>query len=302
MDGEQIVSEIERGKPHRDDVRDGEDVPEALAHLLAPHINPPPVDPVPHELPARRALGLRDLALVVREDVVLPAGVNVDLLSEELRAHRAALDMPPGEPRTPRRLPPEDVPGVPPDALLPERKVRRMFLVLLYVHARAGIERGQRVPGKPPVRRERFDAVVHAVLRLVRVSLYKKLLHERDHFRNGLGRPRPLRGFEQIQRAFVLQILVRVLAGDGQRVDLLRPRLFLHLVLALITIGDEMPDVRDVLHVRHHETGNLQPPPKQIRHEEGRVVPDVRPPVDRRAAGVHGHFFPIERNEIFLLL
>ena len=48
---------------------------------------------------AERGLTLRDLTFMMRKDVVFAAGVNVDLTSEDGRAHRGALDMPARETR-----------------------------------------------------------------------------------------------------------------------------------------------------------------------------------------------------------
>ena len=59
------------------------------------------VDPDARERLAGEALGLRDLALVVREDEVLAARVQVDRLAEVLLRHHRALDVPAGE--APRR-------------------------------------------------------------------------------------------------------------------------------------------------------------------------------------------------------
>src|SRR5207244_11949381 len=60
------------------------------------------------ELDAIRALGLRDLVLVVRELQVLAAAVDVEMLAEQRAAHGGAFDVPARPPfavaRRPLRL------------------------------------------------------------------------------------------------------------------------------------------------------------------------------------------------------
>ena len=55
-----------------------DEVAERLRHLLSAQAHHPLVQPVPHEGLAGRRLGLRGLALVVGEDEVCAAAVQVD--------------------------------------------------------------------------------------------------------------------------------------------------------------------------------------------------------------------------------
>ncbi len=52
-----------------------------------------------------RALGLRDLVVVVDRREVVSAGVDVELLAQVLHAHAGALDVPAGESLSPRARP-----------------------------------------------------------------------------------------------------------------------------------------------------------------------------------------------------
>ena len=81
-----------------------EHVAQRLAHLLAAHGDPAVVQPEPGERVAR-GLGLGDLVLVVREDQIHAAGVDVELGAEVRLAHRDALGVPAGAARAPRRRP-----------------------------------------------------------------------------------------------------------------------------------------------------------------------------------------------------
>src|ERR1041385_1308212 len=80
-----------------------EEVAERLRHLLVVDTEEAVVHPVIHEALAGRALGLRDLVLVVRELEVHAAAVDVEVLAEQRAAHGRAFDMPAGAALAPGR-------------------------------------------------------------------------------------------------------------------------------------------------------------------------------------------------------
>ena len=63
------------------------------------------VQPIAHKLLSRDAFALRDLRFVMREDVVDPAAVDIDLVAQQRCGHGAALDVPAGTTRSPRGIP-----------------------------------------------------------------------------------------------------------------------------------------------------------------------------------------------------
>ena len=92
-------------------VAEGVEVALGLRHLLAFDEQEADVHPVADEGLAAGGFGLGDLVLVVREHEVFAAGVEVDVVAEELRGHGGALDVPAGaarrrarSPRTVRRV------------------------------------------------------------------------------------------------------------------------------------------------------------------------------------------------------
>ena len=101
------------------------EVAERLRHLLALVAHHRRVHPVARERLAGDALALRDLALVVREDEVGAAAVQVEGGAELVHRHHRALDVPTGaadaERRRPRRLVGE--------RRLPEHEVERITTV-----------------------------------------------------------------------------------------------------------------------------------------------------------------------------
>ena len=96
------------------------------------------VQPVARERrDASIALALRDLVLVVREDQVRPATVNIHLRAEDGCRHRRALDMPARSPASPGTLPPR----LARLGSLPEGEVARIMLALVRLDARASQHR-----------------------------------------------------------------------------------------------------------------------------------------------------------------
>src|SRR4051812_29427887 len=86
-------------------------------------------------LPAR-GLALRDLVLVMREDEVPSAAVDVEGGPEILLAHRRALDVPSGPAFSPRAVPGHAL-GLSGLGRLPEREIERIPLLLAGIDSRS---------------------------------------------------------------------------------------------------------------------------------------------------------------------
>src|SRR5581483_3206649 len=85
------------------------------------------------------ALALRDLVLVMREDQIDPARMQIDRLAEQALRHRGAFQVPPGPPRRDAEL--RELPRRLPFALpLPQHEVARVLLrIAVGIDARAGL-------------------------------------------------------------------------------------------------------------------------------------------------------------------
>src|ERR1051325_8637811 len=122
------------------------------------------VNPVTNKLLPRRAFTLRDLILMMREDEIDAAGVNVKRLAKVLHRHRRALDMPARTAATDRRIPRRF--GFA-RWFFPEREVTRVFfLVLVGVNS---ITRARDVAREVDLRElavlgKRSDAIVDRVV------------------------------------------------------------------------------------------------------------------------------------------
>ena len=140
------------------------------------------VNPEARERLLGGAFGLRDLVLVMREDQIDAAGMDVDRrLAEQPQRHRRTLDVPAGTagagavalPRRLaglRRLPQHEVAGI-------------VFGVLVDVDARAGMEAVVVEPRQPPVGRQRGDLEVDRPVAPVGVAV---ALEREDHLAHGV--------------------------------------------------------------------------------------------------------------------
>ena len=193
------------------------------------------VQPVFDELRVVRAFGLRYLVLVVREDEVAAAAVDVDGLAEVFRGHGAALDVPAGASLAPRALP-ERLAGL---RGLPEREVERALLALVDLDARAGVELFEALLRELAVLGEARHAEVDVAVRFIGVALFDKLLDDVDDCVDFVRRARVDGRAADAERVGVGVVFGDVFLrelGDGDA----------HLVRAVYHL---VVDVGEVLHV-----------------------------------------------------
>ena len=138
-------------------------VADGLGHLLALELKEGVVEPVAGERLAGGGLGLGDLVLVVGEDEVLAAAVDVEGAAQVLAGHGRALDVPAGAARAPGRVPG----GLAGLGALPEGEVQRVALVRVDLDPGAGLELGQVAAGQPAVLGPLADGEVDVAADLV---------------------------------------------------------------------------------------------------------------------------------------
>src|SRR5258708_5568619 len=97
-----------------------------MGHFLLPHVQQTGMDPVACKWFAGEALTLGDLVLVVREDQIGTAAMDIDLFPQRFHCHRRTLDMPTRTSITPAPIPPR-LPRFP---FFPAGKVTRLTLPL----------------------------------------------------------------------------------------------------------------------------------------------------------------------------
>ena len=240
-----------------------------------------------HHLVADHRLGLGDLVLVVGEDVVLAAGVDVDVLAQGGQGHGRALDVPARVAVPPRRGP-LDQPARP--GRLPQGEVGVVALarvrLLLPV---PGPQLVQGVARQAPVAGERLDREVHVAVDLVGVAALQQLGHQLQHLGDVVGGARVGGGRLEVEGGRVGQVRLGVEGGDLGRRLVLQAGRDQHPVLAAVELlVGHVPDVGDVLHLADLGPARLQGPPEQVGQQEAAQVADVGVAVHGRPAGVHG--------------
>ena len=241
--------------------------------------------PVADDRMAERPLGLRDLVLVVREDVVDTARVQIEALAEVLRAHRRTLDVPAREARAPWRVPHEGAPGL---ALLPEREVGGVALLRVDLDAHASFERFADVARQLPVAGEPPDGEIDGAVDRVCEAVREQPLDQRDHLGHVLGGAREVRRRQDPDTPLVLTERPLVAPRDLLRRLPFGERRGDHLVFpAVDRVLAHVADVGDVLHrgdlVAEAGERAAEPVGEEVRAE----VPEVDGAVHRRPAGVH---------------
>ena len=279
---DQVVAQLGGPDPGQH-VGDQQGVAERLAHLLPGQPEQAVVQPVPGEAVTGR-LGLRDLVLVVREDQVHPAAVDVERRAQVLGGHGRALQVPAGPPGSPGRLPVR-LAGL---GRLPQREVARVPLQARVVGVLGRAHLVQPLAGQRPVRGEGVHVEVHVAARRVGVLALDQPAHQHDHLRDVPGGARL-----DVRRAAAHRVVgpgerPLVALGDDPGRDALAGRGAQDLVL----------DVGDVAAEGHPVTAGLQPPDHDVEAHGRPQVADVRRRLHRGAAQVHRHLTRRERREL----
>ena len=235
------------------------------------------------------ALGLRDLVLVVRENQVKAAGVNVDRRAEVLVDHCRALDMPA---RTalaaPRRIPR----GFARLCRLPDREIHRVLFLLAYADARTRLQLLHRLMAELTVVRIGLGAEIHiAVRRKVGVTVVEQLLHNVDNRVHCLGGARMHSRLADTQPLGIRVILLDITVSDDVEVHALFVGLVNHLVV----------NVGEVLDKLHLVAAVLKVATQQVEHDERARVADMEIVIHGRAAGIHFDLARRDRDELLLL-
>jgi hypothetical protein len=160
------------------------DVPRGLGHLHAVDEKVLAVHPSTDVRVAERCLALRNLALVMGEDVIYPAGVEVVLLAQITGADGRTFNMPAGEAGPPGTLPDERAARF---GGLPEGEVTLVALEGIRRHAAAllrrltGLTREFAVSGKPGY------VEVDVTAGFIGVAISDEALYETNHVGHKVG-------------------------------------------------------------------------------------------------------------------
>ena len=230
-----------------------DEVPKGLPHLLSIDGDHVVVHPVAyHGFSALRGLGLSDLTLVMGEDQVHATTVDVKLLAEILSSHSCALCMPAWEAFAPGAGPAHDMLGL---RLLPEGKVQWAMLLILSIK-RARI--AQHVFDAASTQLSIVKALVILLyievdrsIALIGKACVKDLLRQ-GNLLNDVSRGHRLNAWREYPKALHrMMVADQVVLHHFHGLELLEACLLSDLILSLISVVLEMPDVSDVAYIAH---------------------------------------------------
>src|SRR6266480_4703752 len=202
MSEQALIAKGERVDIELDELVDRDRIARRFRHLHAVGEEVLAMDPVRDRRVAVRALGLRDLVLVMRKDVVHTARVQIETLAKVFGAHRGTLDVPAGKTGAPRRIPGEG--GTPWLRLLPEREVGLIALVWIELGADPLPERFADVSGESSVAGEPLHGEIDRAPDVVRETPRDEALDDGDHLGNVIGRAREVRRREDPQAPLIV--------------------------------------------------------------------------------------------------
>ena len=226
---------------------------------------------------AVRADALGHLVLMVREQQVDAAAVDVDGQAQALLDHGRALNVPAGPARPP---------GAVPDRLvflgrLPQHEVGGMLLVGGHVHPRAGDHVLHGMTAELAVVRIGLGVEQHMALSGIGRAIVHQPADHGDDRVHGLGRPRLVRGAQGAQLRHVGVVDPQIAVGDR------RDR---HAFLGGLLV-DLVVHVRDVGRIDHvlSPIEVAQQAEQHVEHHHRAGVADMGVIVDRRPTDIHRH-------------
>ena len=183
---EDEIAEGERVDALLGELGDTLEVAGGLGHLPAGHQQMLPVDPDAGRRAADQRRRLGDLVLVVREDVVDPAGMQVEPIAQVAAGHRRALEVPARKTVAPAVGRPFQRSAR--AGSLPQGEIGRIALVGLDLAAMPGPEVLERIPGELPVAGKGADGVIDIVgVRRIGHTAVLERLGQLDHLGDVLG-------------------------------------------------------------------------------------------------------------------
>ena len=289
------VMRLQNEKPHDlpriffENIRHRKEVVQRLAHLLVVDRDKAVVHPIPGEAVRTAAIRLRlgNLVLMVREDQVAAAAMEIKGFAQILQRHRRTFDVPSGPsfaPRTfPRRL--ARLRG------LPKREIHRILFPRVHLDPRARHHIVKIAPAELSVIFEGFDAVIDVAFQFISEAFVHKPLHHFDNLRYRLRNPRVDVGATDIQLVHHAKICVNILIRNVFPCD-----------AALVRRADNLVvHVREILDIAHLIAALRKEPPDHIPSHKRSRVADMRIVVRRDAADVNADLARFQRRKNLLL-
>jgi len=269
-------------------------VAQALGHLLPVDGDHVVVHPEPRRIVAGACGALCNLALVVREQQVHPAAVDIEHVAEVFAAHSRAFDMPAGIAFAPGTAPLHDMLRI---GLLPERKIVRIaFFVLAFQLARFVAGAGYKVFQHPAAQfaivvvfRISEHVEIDAAVYCISQACFHNCLDHFDLFNDMAGGTRFDTGRKHTHQPDHFVVREGIGLGHFHWLYLLEASLLLELVFTFIHIADQVSNVRNVAHVAHLVSQVFQVAAQHIEYHRSAHMTQVRRAIHGRAADVQTH-------------
>ena len=310
---------------------DGDEVALALRHLAALDLQEAVVHPVVgHGRRAVAAARLGDLVLVVREDQVEPAAMNVEAVRQRLRlgrqpvlqlvpqkriAHRRALDVPAGAAADRKRRAVDRERRVPAGlgvgGFLPQHEIAGVLLVRVDRDPRARLLLVEIALRELAVVGHRRGVEQDFAFRRIGMAAVDERLNQAHHVgaaigarQHVFGRARLMRRRQAAERGHVLLVLFVGRLGDlADRLVQRKPAgLDLRAIVAqrprvdlVVHVGD-VADIGDAVFA----VEMTQQPVEHVEDDRRAGIADMGVVVDRRPADIHAHMVRVDRDEVLL--
>ena len=269
---------------------ESDEVAERLAHLLSLDGDHIVVHPVAHGTLAVGHGALTHFRLVVREQQVHTAAVNVELLAQVLGAHGCTFDVPTRETDAPRGVPAHDVLG---GGLLPQREVGGIaFLALTVQLASVGNQLGQNTTGKFAVTEilvKLLHIKIDGTFRHVSIARIKNFLYHLDLLDDVAGGARLDGGSLHVKRVHGFVVAVHIVLRHLHGFELLQTGLLGDLVLAFVSIVLQMAHVGDVAHITHLVADVRKVAEHHVESDGRARMSQMGLAIDRRSTDIKSH-------------
>ena len=269
----------------------GKEVAKRFGHLAVVNVQKCVMHPIFGKNLAIAALTLRNLIFMMREDQILSACMDVDLLAKILLRHDGALDMPARTAITPRRLPGR----LSLFFRLPQHEIQRILLLILTGHEKGTVACAQVIQilmRKLSIILELSGTEIDSTIHIVCVAFIDQRLNHVDHTVDLLCGKRMRRRRLHIHATHIFFTFCDVTLGNLLGTHALLVGLCDDLIVHIREIRYIIHLIPTIFHIATHG----------VEYDHRTCISDMNEIVNGRSTHVHAYFARLERNELFFSL
>ena len=283
--GQQVAADHVPGELGQD-IPQQEEIAQRFGHFFLVHGDEAVVHPVFGEFVAG-GLGLGQLVLMVGEDQVRAAAVDVEGRAQIFAGHGRAFDVPAGPALAPGAVPG----GFAGLGRLPQGEIQGVPLHVVHVHPGAGAQVVDVAAGQLAVGGQGAHFEINVAPGLIGVALVDDALDEGDDVRHMLRDFGMHVGLQHVQGLGVLEIGGDIFFGQRKGVD----------AFLIGPVDDLVVHVGEVLHVGHVIAPPQEIAAHRVEDHQGTGVAQMDEVVHRGAAAVDAHFALFAGHELLFL-